>query len=192
MSTFTDLSTPERILLGPGPSMVPARVLRAMAHPLMGHLDPQFLNLMNEIQELLRYAFQTGNSLTLPISGTGSAAMEAAIANFIEPGDSILIGVNGYFGERLCDMAGRYGAVVQRLDKPWGEAFDLQEIEAALKKHPARIVALVQAETSTGTLTPVEGMAEVDRKGGSELAPRFLSFPDDRDFFYLTRKKSAP
>jgi alanine-glyoxylate transaminase/serine-glyoxylate transaminase/serine-pyruvate transaminase len=149
--------------------MVPARVLRAMAHPLMGHLDPQFLNLMNEIQELLRYAFQTGNSLTLPISGTGSAAMEAAIANFIEPGDSILIGVNGYFGERLCDMAGRYGAVVQRLDKPWGEAFDLQEIEAALKKHPARIVALVQAETSTGTLTPVEGMAEVVHKHGALL-----------------------
>jgi alanine-glyoxylate transaminase/serine-glyoxylate transaminase/serine-pyruvate transaminase len=109
-----------------------------MAHPVMGHLDPQFLTVMNEVQDLLRYVFQTNNPLTLPISGTGRAAMEASIANFIEPGDSILIGVNGYFGERLCDMAGRYGAVVQRLDKPWGEAFDPQEIEAALRNSQQR------------------------------------------------------
>src|SRR5512140_786705 len=124
LSIYTDLNTPERILLGPGPSMVPPRVLRAMAHPLMGHLDPQFLNLMKAVQDLLRYVFQTNNQLTLPISGTGSASMESTIVNFIEPGDTILVGVNGYFGERLCDMAGRYGAVVNRLDKPWGESFD--------------------------------------------------------------------
>ena len=140
-----------------------------MAHPLMGHLDPQFLNLMKEVQDLLRYAFQTTNQLTLPISGTGSAAMEATIANFIEPGDTILIGVNGYFGERLCDMAGRYGALVNRLDKPWGETFDPDEIESALKKQPAKMVALVHAETSTGALTPVEGMAEVAHKHGAIL-----------------------
>ena len=169
MSIYTDLNTPERILLGPGPSMVPPRVLRAMAHPLMGHLDPQFLDLMKEVQDLLRYVFQTNNQLTLPISGTGSASMESTIANFIEPGDTILIGVNGYFGERLYDMAGRYGAVVSRLDKPWGESFDPQEIEAALQKLPAKMVALVHAETSTGALTPVEGMAEVAHKHGALL-----------------------
>jgi alanine-glyoxylate transaminase/serine-glyoxylate transaminase/serine-pyruvate transaminase len=135
----------------------------------MGHLDPQFLNLMKEVQDLLRYAFQTNNQLTLPISGTGSAGMEATLANFIEPGDPILIGVNGYFGERLCDMAGRYGAVVNRLDKPWGESFDPQEIEAALQKQLAKMVALVHAETSTGALTPVEGMAEVTHKHGALL-----------------------
>jgi alanine-glyoxylate transaminase / serine-glyoxylate transaminase / serine-pyruvate transaminase len=167
--TYTDLNTPERILLGPGPSMVPARVLRAMSQPLLGHLDPQFLQVMKEIQELLRYAFQTNNPLTLPISGTGSAGMESAIANFIEPGDPILIGVNGYFSERLCDMAGRYGAVVQRLEKPWGESFDPQEIEAALHKQPAKVVALVHAETSTGALTRVEGMSEIAHKHGALL-----------------------
>ncbi len=149
--------------------MVPPRVLRAMAHPLMGHLDPQFLNVMKEVQDLLRYVFQTNNQLTLPISGTGSASMESTLANFIEPGDVILIGVNGYFGERMCDMAGRYGAVVNRLDKPWGESFDPQEIEAALQKRPAKMVALVHAETSTGGLTPVEGMAEVAHKHGALL-----------------------
>lgn len=169
MKNYTDLNTPERILLGPGPSMVPPRVLCAMAHPLLGHLDPQFVNLMKEVQDLLRYVFQTNNSMTLPISGTGSAAMESTVANFLEPGDTILIGVNGYFGERLCDMAGRYGAIVHRLDKPWGESFDPQEIDAALRKQPAKVVALVHAETSTGALTPVDGMAEVAHKHGALL-----------------------
>ncbi len=169
MISYTDLNTPERILLGPGPSMVPPRVLRAMAHPLMGHLDPQFINLMKEVQDLLRYVFQTNNSMTLPISGTGSAAMESTMANFIEPGDKILIGVNGYFGERLCDMASRYGAIVHRLDKPWGKSFEPQEIDASLKKEPAKVVVLVHAETSTGALTCVEGMAEVVHKYGALL-----------------------
>lgn len=161
MATYTDLNTSERILLGPGPSMVHPRVLRAMAQPLVGHLDPQFLKVMNEIQELLRYVFQTKNELTIPVSGTGSASMEAALCNFIEPGDEVVIGVNGYFGERLCDMAGRYGAVVRRLEKPWGEVFTPEEIEAELKQKPARLVALVHGETSTGALQPMEGMAEV-------------------------------
>lgn len=161
MTTYTDLDTSERILLGPGPSMVHPRVLRAMAQPLVGHLDPQFLKVMNEIQELLRYVFQTKNELTIPVSGTGSAAMEAALCNFIEPGDEVLIGVNGYFGERLCDMAGRYGAVVRRLEKPWGTVFSPDEIEAELKQKPAKLVGLVHGETSTGALQPMEGMAEV-------------------------------
>lgn len=104
--------------------MVPPRVLYALGMPVLGHLDPEFLNLMNEVQQLLRYVFQTANPLTIPISGTGSAGMEAALCNFIEPGDRVLIAVNGYFGERLCDMAGRYGAQVDRLECPWGEVFD--------------------------------------------------------------------
>jgi alanine-glyoxylate transaminase/serine-glyoxylate transaminase/serine-pyruvate transaminase len=167
MQSYTDLNTPERILLGPGPSMVQSRVLSALAHPLLGHLDPQFVNLMKEVQDLLRYVFQTKNSMTLPISGTGSASMESTMANFIEPGDSILIGVNGYFGERLCDMASRYGGIVHRLDKPWGESFDPQEIDSALCKLPAKIVALVHAETSTGALTPIDGMSKVVHKHGA-------------------------
>ncbi len=167
MTNYSDLNTPERILLGPGPSMVPAQVLGAMAHPLMGHLDPKFINLMKEVQELLRYVFQTNNQLTLPISGTGSASMESTMANFVEPGDDILIVVNGYFGERLCDMAGRYGGRVHRLDKPWGQVVSPAEVESALKKQPVKIVAMVHAETSTGALTPLEGMAEVIHNHGA-------------------------
>ncbi|MBN1218041.1 MAG: alanine--glyoxylate aminotransferase family protein [Anaerolineae bacterium] len=169
MPIYTDLNTSERILMGPGPSMVRPRVLRAMAQPLVGHLDPQFLELMAEIQELLRYVLQTQNQLTIPISGTGSASMEAALCNFIEPGDEVVIGVNGYFGERLCDMAARYGATVRRLEKPWGAVFSPNEIEAELKKKTAKLVALVHGETSTGAMQPMEGMAEVAHRYGSLL-----------------------
>jgi alanine-glyoxylate transaminase/serine-glyoxylate transaminase/serine-pyruvate transaminase len=169
MQTYSDLSTPERILLGPGPSMVHPRVLRALAHPLLGHLDPQFIGLMKEIQALLRYVFQTANEMTFPVSGTGSAGMEATVANLLEPGDSILVGVNGYFGERLCNMAGRYGAEVRRLERPWGEVFQAEEIERALRDKPAKIVALVHAETSTGALQPLDGMAEVAHRHGALL-----------------------
>ncbi|KAA3644639.1 MAG: alanine--glyoxylate aminotransferase family protein [Chloroflexi bacterium] len=151
---YTDLNTAQRTLLGPGPSMVHPRVLRAMATPLIGHLDPQFIAVMNEVQELLRYVFQTENELTIPVSGTGSASMEAALVNFIEPGDRVLVAVNGYFGERLCDMAGRYGAEVDRIDRPWGEVFDPQEIADALKKNNYKLLALVHAETSTGARQP--------------------------------------
>jgi alanine-glyoxylate transaminase/serine-glyoxylate transaminase/serine-pyruvate transaminase len=137
-----------------------------MAHPLVGHLDPAFIHLMDEVQELLRFVFQTENRLTIPVSGTGSAGMEAALCNFVEPGDPVLIGVNGYFGERLCDMAGRYGAEVRRLERPWGEVFTVEEVEAALQQRPTKLVALVHAETSTGALQPMEGMAEVIHRHG--------------------------
>jgi len=171
MTTYSDLNITPRTLLGPGPSDVHPRVLQALAYPPVGHLDPQFLALMNEVQELLRFVFQTENSLTIPVSGTGTAGMEAAFANFVEPGDSLLIGVNGYFSERMVDMAGRYGAQVRRLERPWGEVFTVEEIEAALQAHPAKLVALVHAETSTGALQPLEGMAEVvHRHGGLLLA----------------------
>lgn len=171
MTTYGDLNIIPRTLLGPGPSDVHPRVLQALAYPPVGHLDPQFLNLMNEVQELLRFVFQTENSLTIPVSGTGTAGMEAAFANFVEPGDSVLIGVNGYFSERMVDMAGRYGAAVRRLERPWGEVFTVEEIETALQAQPAKLVALVHAETSTGALQPLEGMAEVvHRYGGLLLA----------------------
>jgi len=132
-----------------------------MATPVIGHLDPAFLQLMSDVQSLLRYTFRTNNWLTLPISGTGSAGMEAALANFIEPGDPVLICVNGYFGERMCDMAARYGAKVHRLERPWGEVFTPEEVEDALRKQPAKLVAMVHAETSTGALQPLEDMAEI-------------------------------
>ena len=151
---YRDLNTSPRILLGPGPSLVSPRVLRAMAQPLVGHLDPEFLKVMTDTQELLRHVFQTQNPLTIPISGTGSAGMEAALCNFIEPGDRVLIGVNGYFGERLAEMAGRYGAQVDRLDRPWGEVFVPDEIEDALRGKGYKLAAVVHAETSTGSLQP--------------------------------------
>ncbi len=154
-----ELDTPSRILLGPGPSTVAPRVLRAMAQPLLGHLDPQFLTLMDEVQQLLRYVFQTQNEFTIPVSGTGSAGMEAALCNFIEPGDRVLIAINGYFGERLFDMAGRYRAQVDRLERPWGQVFDPSEFETALQGKNYKLVALVHAETSTGAWQP--GIAEI-------------------------------
>jgi alanine-glyoxylate transaminase/serine-glyoxylate transaminase/serine-pyruvate transaminase len=156
---FTDLNPSPRILLGPGPSMVAPRVLRALATPLVGHLDPEFLTLMEEVQQLLRYVFQTQNELTVPVSGTGSAGMEAALCNFIEPGDRVLVAVKGYFGERMCDMAGRYGAQVDRIERPWGQVFDPDEIKTALSKGKYKLLAVVHAETSTGALQP--GIAEI-------------------------------
>ncbi len=153
------LDTSPRLLLGPGPSNAHPRVLQALGNRQVGHLDPEFISLMNEVQELLRYAWQTDNALTIPVSGTGSAAMEATLANLVEPGDSVLVGVNGYFGERMVDMAGRYGGVVHRMDKPWGESFDLDEIAAAMKAHRPKVLGLVHAETSTGARQPLEGVA---------------------------------
>ena len=157
--SYQDLNISPRILLGPGPSMVAPRVLNALSYPLVGHLDPQFLTLMQEVQQLLRYVFQTENELTVPVSGTGSAGMEAALCNFIEPGDNVLVAVLGYFGERMVEMAARYGAQVDRIDRPWGEAFDPDEIKAALAQKKYKLLALVHAETSTGVLQ--HGIAEI-------------------------------
>ncbi|NLS78153.1 MAG: alanine--glyoxylate aminotransferase family protein [Chloroflexi bacterium] len=166
---FTDLNPTPRILLGPGPSDIHPRVLRAMATPLQGHLDPEFLALMDEVQELLRYVFQTRNKLTLALPGTGTAGMEAAFANWVEPGDSVVIAVNGYFGDRMCDMASRYGAEVRRLDIPWGEVYAPAQLEAELRKKPAKLLALVQAETSTGALQPMAGLGELAHRNGALL-----------------------
>lgn len=139
--------------------MVSPRVLNAMSSPTIGHLDPEFLTLMKEVQDLLRFVFQTENELTVPISGTGSAGMEAALSNFIEPGDNVLVAVLGYFGERLYEMAGRYTDNVDRIERPWGEVFDPDEIKTALGQKKYKVLALVHAETSTGVLQ--KGIAEI-------------------------------
>ena len=160
----SQLDVPPRLLLGPGPSNAHPRVLQALSMRQVGHLDPKFIELMNENQELLRYAWQTDNQFTIPVSGTGSAAMEASVANTVEPGDVVLVGVNGYFGLRLVDMAGRYGGDVRQIDKPWGDVFSLDDIRAGLEQHRPAILALVHAETSTGARQPLEGVAELCRE----------------------------
>ena len=158
------IDTPDRLLLGPGPSNAHPTVLQALSRTPIGHLDPLYVELMGEVQELLRYAWQTDNRLTLPMSGTGSSAMEATLANTIEPGDTVLVAVKGYFGNRLLDMAGRYRANVQVIEKPWGEAFSLEEIEAGIKKYKPAILAMVHAETSTGICQPMEGIGDLCRE----------------------------
>ncbi len=166
---LTPLEIPSRLLLGPGPSNAHPTVLQAMNTSPVGHLDPAFLELMDEIQSLLRYVWQTENPLTIAVSGTGTAAMEATIANAVEPGDVVLIGVAGYFGNRLVDMAGRYGADVRTITKPWGQVFNLDELQTALKTHRPAILALVHAETSTGARQPLEGVADLSREFGTLL-----------------------
>lgn len=166
---LTPLAIPSRLLLGPGPSNAHPAVLEAMNTPPVGHLDPAFLTLMDEIQSLLRYVWQTENPLTIAVSGTGTAAMEATIANAVEPGDVVLIGVMGYFGNRLVDMAGRYGADVRSITKPWGQVFSLDELRSALETHRPTILALVHAETSTGARQPLEGVGDLCREFGCLL-----------------------
>jgi alanine-glyoxylate transaminase / serine-glyoxylate transaminase / serine-pyruvate transaminase len=153
-----------RLLLGPGPSNADPAVLVAMDRQPIGHLDKAYLTLMDEVQELMRYAWQTDNRMTLPVSGTGSAAMEATLANSIEPGDKVLVGIKGYFGHRLVDMAGRYGAEVSTINKAWGEVFSLEDIRAGLEAHRPQILALVHAETSTGVCQPMEGIGDLCRE----------------------------
>lgn len=163
------LAMPDRLLLGPGPSNAHPDVLQAMSRAPVGHLDPTFLALMDEIQALLRYVWQTENPLTIATSGTGTAAMEATIANSVVPGDVVLVGVSGYFGNRLVDMAGRYGADVRMISKPWGQIFSLDELRQALETHRPAILALVHAETSTGARQPLEGVGELCRQFGCLL-----------------------
>ena len=156
-----EINVSSRILLGPGPSMADPRVLKAMATPLLGHLDPQYLELMDGIQIMLREVMQTKNELTFAVAGTGTAAMEASFANMIEPGDRVLICTGGYFANRMAEMAARYGAEVQTITRPWGEVFTADEIEAAIKAHQPKIVGIVHAETSTGTMQPLHDIAKI-------------------------------
>lgn len=164
---IAQLNPPRRILLGPGPSPVDDRVLRAMSAPLLGHLDPLFVRTMDEVQVLLRYVFETNNRLTIPISGTGSAGMEAAVANLIEPDEEIVICINGYFGERMYEMATRVGARPIRVECEWGGPVDLEKARAAWRASNASVLFAVHAETSTGVLQPLEPLREiVDERDG--------------------------
>jgi len=166
----SDLNVSPRLLLGPGPSLVHPRVLRAMATPLVGHLDPEFLSVMAEIRTMLRSLFQTENELTLAVPGTGTAAMEAALGNLLEPGDKMLACVQGYFGERLAEMGRRYGADVERLEVAWGAVQDPDAVETALARRPAKVVTLVHAETSTGAWQiEVPAIAEACHRHGALL-----------------------
>jgi alanine-glyoxylate transaminase/serine-glyoxylate transaminase/serine-pyruvate transaminase len=169
-SPVSELNPSLRLLLGPGPSMVHPRVLRAMSTPLLGHLDPEFLVIMNEVQGMLRAAFQTQNQFTIAISGTGSAGMEAALVNVIEPGDTVIVGVNGVFGTRMADIVGRAGGKLVRLEVPWGQVFPLERIEEAIRKEgKVKAVAVVHAETSTGAQQPLEGLGKLCHDNGALL-----------------------
>jgi alanine-glyoxylate transaminase/serine-glyoxylate transaminase/serine-pyruvate transaminase len=159
---------PARRLMGPGPSEVAPSVLQAMSRPLVGHLDPAFVKLMDEIKAMLRQVFFTRNEMTFPVSGTGSAGMEFCFVNLIEPGDSVIIGVNGVFGTRMCDVAERCGAKVTKVESPWGQIITPQQIAEALKQTPKpKLVAIVHAETSTGALTPVEEISKLAHEAGA-------------------------
>ena len=143
----------DRILMGPGPSNPYPEAVEALARPMLGHLDPEFVTLLDETCDRLRTVFRTSNAMTLPVSGTGSAGMEAAFVNLVRPGDAVVVGVNGVFGARMCDVAGRCGAEVVAVEAPWGQPIDP---DALLAAHPdPRIIAVVHAETSTGVRSDV-------------------------------------
>jgi alanine-glyoxylate transaminase/serine-glyoxylate transaminase/serine-pyruvate transaminase len=166
----SELNPPVRLLLGPGPSMVSPRVYRAMTTPLLGHLDPKFLEIMNEVQAQLRWTFQTENPFTIAVSGTGSAGMEAALVNVIEPGDTVIVCAAGVFGNRMADIVGRAGGKLVKLEVPWGQVFPHATIEEALKKHaPVKAVGIVHAETSTGAQQPMEGLGKLCHAHGALL-----------------------
>lgn len=166
--SFERFQPPKRILLGPGPSPVDDRVLSAMAAPLLGHLDPLFLQCMDDVQSLLRYVFETENRVTVPISATGSAGMEAALVNVIEPGDEVVVCVNGVFGERMRDIIERAGGKPLVVTAKWGEAIDAGQIQTALASvSNPRALALVHAETSTGVLQDLSGLTEMAHENGA-------------------------
>jgi len=164
---FRDLDPGERVLMGPGPSDVPGRVLQAMAAPCIGHLDPAFLSIMDETQGLLRYLFQTENALTIPVSGTGSAGMETCFVNLIEPGDEVVVCVNGVFGTRMCDIVTRVGGRLIRVDAQWGETIDPDAVSHAVKGKDPKLLAVVHAETSTGVLQPLEELSRIAKEAGA-------------------------
>jgi alanine-glyoxylate transaminase / serine-glyoxylate transaminase / serine-pyruvate transaminase len=160
-------TAPRRTLMGPGPSDVHARVLAAIGQPTIGHLDPAFIGLMDDIKRLLQATFRTANELTMPISGPGSAGMEACFANLLEPGDTIVVCENGVFGGRMRAMSERCGATVVTVKEAWGRAVDPHKVEDALKAHPgAKLLAFVQAETSTGALSDARTLAQIAQRHG--------------------------
>ena len=163
------LHPPNRILMGPGPSDVPKNILTALSQPTVGHLDPFYLKAMDELQSMLRRVFQTQNELTFAVSGTGSAGMETAVVNLVEPDDSVLICVNGVFGNRMADVATRAGAIVNTITKPWGQVFTTAELKDAIAKYTPKVVGIVMAETSTGASQPIPEIAEAVHNAGGLL-----------------------
>lgn len=158
------LSPSPRLLLGPGPSDAHPRVLTAMTTPLLGHLDPQFLEIMSETQEMLRQVFRTKNRLTFPVSATGTAGMETCLVNLIQPGDAAVVATMGYFGNRMVDIAGRCGAKLTTLEAPWGTAFDPNRIRETVKQVRPKVLAVVNAETSTGVWQDLEPIGKICRE----------------------------
>ncbi len=170
MSTATTFNPPARILMGPGPSGAHPRVVRAMSAPLLGHLDPEFLRIMDQCRAMLRQVLRTENQVTLATPGTGTSGMEAAVMNVVEPGDAVVIGVCGYFGERVAQMAERAGGKVTRVDAAWGSPVDPATVAEAVKAAGnVKLVGIVHAETSTGVQTPVEPFAAIAREAGALL-----------------------
>ena len=163
-----ELIVPPRVLLGPGPSEANARVLKAMTTPMLGYLDTEFVKVMDDTVVLLRQVYGTENSLTLPVSGTGTSGMEAALINVVEPGDSVVVGINGYFGERIADIATRCGGIVTRVEAEWGTHISAEKIaEGVAKISDPKLVALVHAETSTGILQPLAEAIEIAHSSGA-------------------------
>jgi alanine-glyoxylate transaminase / serine-glyoxylate transaminase / serine-pyruvate transaminase len=163
--SITSFHPPVRTLMGPGPSDVNPRILEAMSRPTIGHLDPAFVTMMEELKELLRYAFQTGNPLTMPVSAPGSAGMETCFVNLVQPGDKVVACVNGVFGGRMKENVERCGGTAILVEDAWGTAVDPDKVEVALKANPdARILAFVHAETSTGAISDAKTLAEIARR----------------------------
>jgi alanine-glyoxylate transaminase/serine-glyoxylate transaminase/serine-pyruvate transaminase len=159
------------MLMGPGPSTVPARILRAISAPTLGHLDPQYIGYMDETCQMLRDVFQTENALTFPVSGTGMAGMEAIVVNLVEPGDEVIVCINGVFGGRMKDNMERARATVHTVEVPWGETFTDDSIADAVQKHPqAKMVGIVHAETSTGAHQELAGISKIVHDAGMLLA----------------------
>lgn len=161
------LKTSRRILMGPGPSDVHPRVLQAMATPLVGHLDPEFVTIMDEIKEMAQQTFQTRNNLTFVVSAPGSAGMETCMVNLLEPGDEAVICIHGVFGGRMADIAERCGAKVTKVESEWGQSIDPQQVKEALKGLKPKLVAIVHAETSTGVLQPLEEISQIVHNAGA-------------------------
>lgn len=169
MSITDELNPRARFLMGPGPSDVHPRVLKAMATPLIGHLDPQFIKIMDRVMDMLRQLFRTENELTFAVSATGSAGMETCLVNLLEPGDEALVCVNGVFGNRMCDIVERCGAKLIRVEAPWGSPIEPVKVEKALESCKPKLVGVVHAETSTGVLQPLEEISRITHDAGALL-----------------------
>ncbi len=170
MKNYTDLNPGKRILLGPGPSDVHPRVLKAMSTPLVGHLDPDFLEIMNETREMLKEVFQTRNELTIALSGTGSAGMEASLINLLEPDDKAVVCIAGLFAERMADIVKRCGAEPIIVEAEWGNIVEPEKVRKVLKENnKIKLLAIVHAETSTGVRQPLEEISQLVKEAGALL-----------------------